>query len=404
MEPMLEGIKVVELGEWVFVPAAAAVLGDWGADVVKIEHPERGDSLRGMLSLLKATGADTDDFHYLVEQCNRGKRSVGMDLRIPEAREAFLQLIAEADVFVTSLLEPSRERLGVTYEDLKAVNPRLVYARGHGFGQRGPDADTGAIDVVAFWARGGVGSTFTEPGEPLMPQRQAFGDYTSAMFLAGGIAAALFRRSVTDEGGLVDVSLFGSAAWILSPDILAGNYSGVIPNMRPPATGDAPMNPLTGHYKTADDRLIILGMLQADSYWSAFTDALELGEELRDQYDSMDSRSFNLELYERIQQAFRAHPLSEWRRRLEASDLVWTAVQTPPEIPDDPQAVANGYTPVHPTIPKARLVSSPVQYNNGVVEFSAGAPEVGANTEEVLLELGLDWDAITALKEKSAIT
>src|SRR5262245_17976205 len=400
---MLEGVKVVELAEWVFVPATAAVLADWGADVVKIEHPERGGSMRGILSVIKQTGADSGDFNYLVEQSNRGKRSLGLDVRDPEGKALFLRLIEGADVFVTSLLEPSRRRLGVTYEDLQAVNPRLVYARGHGFGQRGPDADSGAIDAVAFWARGGVGSVFTEPGRPLIGQRQAFGDYTSAMFLAGGIAAALFRRSVTGKGGLVDVSLFGAATWMLSPDILASHYSGVVPQMG--HSGDAaPMNPLTGHYRTADDRLVILGMIQPDPHWSAFCQAVQLGDDTEQAYDSFEKRSYDEAIWRRIQETFASQPLSHWRERLEGSGCVWMAVQTPPEVPDDPQAIANGYVPEHPTIPRARLVASPVQYDDGMVELTQGAPDMGQHTEEVLLELGLDWPQILELKERSVIT
>ncbi len=400
---MLEGVKVVELGEWVFVPATAAVLADWGADVVKIEHPERGDSMRGILSVIKQTGADTGDFNYLVEQSNRGKRSLGLDVRDPDGKALFLRLIEQADVFVTSLLEPSRRRLGITYEDLQSVNPRLVYARGHGFGQRGPDADSGAIDAVAFWARGGVGSVFTEPGRPLIGQRQAFGDYTSAMFLAGGIAAALFRRSVTGKGGLVDVSLFGAAAWMLSPDILASHYSGVVPQMGGSSEA-APMNPLTGHYRTADDRIVILGMIQPDPHWSAFCEALQLGDDTEQAYDSFEKRSYDEAVWRRIKEMFASQPLSHWRERLQGSGCVWMAVQTPPEVPDDPQAVANGYVPEHPTIPGARLVASPVQYDDGMVELTKGAPDLGQHTEEVLLELGLGWPQILELKERSVIT
>ena len=404
MEPVLEGVKVVEVGEWVFVPAASAVLADWGADVIKVEHPQRGDSMRGIMSVIESTGVDTGGFNYLVEQSNRGKRSVGLDLATPRGRDVFLRLVSEADVLITSLLEPSRQRLGITYEDLADLNPRLIYARGHGQGQRGPDADRGGVDAVSFWARGGVGSALTRPGEPLVAQRQAIGDLTAAMFLAGGVAAALFRRSVTGKGGLVDVSLFNTATWILSPDILSGHLTGSIPVMSPRDSG-APLNPLTGQYHTSDGRIIVLGMLQSDSYWPGFCRALGLERMIDDPTcDSFEKREHNEAVFKTIRDTFLASPLSFWRDRLTSNGCVWMPVQSPLDVPEDPQAVANGYLPIHPTAPQAILAASPVQFNNGMVEIRTGAPELGQHTEEVLLELGLDWEAIAELKANSVVT
>jgi crotonobetainyl-CoA:carnitine CoA-transferase CaiB-like acyl-CoA transferase len=404
MEPVMEGVKVIEVGEWVFAPAAGAVLADWGADVIKVEHPQRGDSMRGIMDVIASTGVDTGDFNYLIEQSNRGKRSIGLDLASPRGREVFLDLVAGADVLITSLLEPSRRRLGVAYEDLAELNPRLIYARGHGQGQRGPDADSGGVDAVSFWARGGVGSALTRPGEPLVAQRQAIGDLTAAMFLAGGVAAALFRRSVTGKGGLVDVSLFNSATWILAPDILSGHLTGSIPVMSPRDAG-APLNPLTGQYSTEDDRIIILGMLQSDGYWPGFCRALGLERLIDDTAcDTFKKREHNETLYATIRDTFRSAPLDHWRDRLTDNGCVWTPVQSPLDVPEDPQAIANGYLPAHPSVPQAILAASPVQFNNGMVEIDRGAPEMGEHTEEILLELGLDWDAIAKLKSDSIVT
>ena len=404
MEPVLEGVKVVEVGEWVFVPAASAVLADWGADVVKVEHPERGDSMRGIMSVIESTGVDTGGFNYLVEQSNRGKRSLGLDLSHEEGRAIFLKLVAEADVLITSLLEPSRRRLGITYDDLKEINPRLIYARGHGQGQRGPDADSGGVDAVSFWARGGVGSALTQPGEQLVAQRQAIGDLTAAMILAGGVAAALFRRTVTGNGGLVDVSLFNTATWILSPDILSGHLTGNIPVMSPRDAG-APLNPLTGQYRTEDDRIVVLGMLQSDSYWPGFCRALGLDAMIEDpDYDTFAKRQANEPLYRAIQHAFRSRPLAYWRDRLTEGGCVWMPVQSPLDVPSDPQAVVNGYLPAHPTVPGAILAASPVQFNDGMVEINSGAPELGAHTEEILLQMGFDWDSIARLKADAVVT
>jgi crotonobetainyl-CoA:carnitine CoA-transferase CaiB-like acyl-CoA transferase len=403
MEPILAGVKVLELAEYVLIPSAAAVLADWGAEVIKIEHPQHGDTLRSHLGIFAAFGFDTGDYNYLVEQSNRGKRSVGLDLHHPEGMAIFRRLVAEADVLVTSFLEPWRERMGITYEDLKVINPRLIYARSHGAGQRGPEANAGGIDSVSFWGRSGMGYVLSTPGQPLTASRQGFGDLTCGMFLAGGIAAALFRRGVTGEGTLVDLSLLGAATWILAPDIVASSYMGRLP--APPADEWVPPNPLSALYQTSDGRFFVLGMLKADRYWPDFCRALGR-EDLTgdDRYDTFDKRAGNAELYHLIGDLIRARPFAHWKERLTAAGCIWTPVQTPLEASADPQVIANGYLPAHPTRPGAHLAASPVQFNNEMPRIRSGAPEVGQHTEEVLLELGLDWAEIGALKDRATIT
>ena len=399
MEPMLEGLKVVELAEWAFVPSAGAVLADWGADVVKIEHPIRGDALRG----LRLPGG-ADDFNHMVEQMNRGKRSIGLDVAKPDGRQILLDLVADADVFVTSFREPARAKLRLTYEDLKAVNPRLVYARGHGQGPRGPDADKPGFDGHTWWARGGV-THLLSPGEvPSVAGRPAFGDVITGMFLAGGIAAALVRRSISGKGGLVDVSLLNSATWILAPDLVSSFMAGQDP---PKAGQGAPMifNPLIGMHKTSDDRYITLMMLQADRYWPGFCRALDRKDLIEDpRFNGMEPRVRNgKELVEIISQAFAAAPLEEWKERLDREDCVFAPMQTPLEVANDPQTLANDYMPRLLSHPRARLSASPVQYNGEPVEFSGAAPELGQHTEAILLDLGRDWDEIERLKREKVI-
>ncbi|MCH8849613.1 MAG: CoA transferase [Chloroflexi bacterium] len=404
MEPLLEDIKVVELAEWGFVPSAAAVLADWGAEVIKVEHPKRADPMRGLM--LGGLIASTGDYNYMVEQMNRGKRSVGLDLAHEGALAIFLKLVEQADVLITSFLEPARKRLKVTYDDVKPLNPRLIYARGHGQGQRGPDADAPGFDVISYWSRSGIAHMLTPQNGTLVMQRAAFGDVMAGMSLAGGIAAALFRRGVTGEGGLVDVSLLGTAMWNLAPDVIS---SFVLDKDDPrDSGGGAPTtpNPLVGTYVTSDKRFISLTMLQSDPYWPGFCRALEREELIEDpKYATFDARSENrAELTKLIKDEFGAHTKDEWAERLTRHECIWSTVQTPLEAAHDRQTEANGYLVQHPTHERGRVVASPVQYKNGMLELKRGAPEAGQHTEEVLLELGLDWDEIGKLKSEDAIS
>ena len=214
---VMDGVKVLEVAEHGFVPSAAAILAEWGADVVKVERPT-GDPLRLIMSM--GFAADTGDFNWLFEQFNRNKRGVSVDLRDPDGRAAIDRCIAWADVYITSFLPSARAKLRLDPGDIWAVNPRCVYAIGSGQGLEGPDADLGGFDAVSYWARGGLAHMLTQKGAPLVQPRGALGDAPSGAFLAGGIAAALFRRERTGEPTLVDVSLLGAAVWTLSNDLV----------------------------------------------------------------------------------------------------------------------------------------------------------------------------------------
>ena len=404
MEPLLEGIKVVELAEWGFVPSAAAVLCDWGAEVIKIEHPERGDPMRGLVS--GGLIAPVPGYNYMVEQFNRGKRDLGLDLNKPAGREIFLKLIEGADVFVTSFLEPARKRLQIAYEDLQPLNPRLIYARGHGQGQRGPDSDKAGFDVVSYWSRSGVAHMLTPLDGQFVMQRAAFGDVMTGVTLAGGIAAALFRRSVTGKGGLIDVSLFGTALWNIAPDIIASHMLGKDPRevVGGPGAKITP-NPLVGIYRSADKRMIMLNMLQSDRYWPNLCRVIEREDLIDDpRFATFESRGeHRSELASIVKDAFAAQPAAVLLQRLADNECVFSSAQTPMEAAADVQTEANGYLVDNPDHPDGKLVASPVQYNNGTFEPVRGAPEMGQHTEEILQELGLDWDRIAQLKEQGVV-
>ena len=273
----MEGIRVLEVAQFTFVPAAGAVLADWGADVIKVEHPETGDAQRG---LVKVLGLDTvvkgSSFVPIMEGPNRGKRSIGLALDKPEAMSVLHELVSASDVFLTNFLPRARAKLGIDVADIQAVNPDIIYMLGSGFGYTGPESDKGGYDSTAYWARGGSGDAVTPPGSDAfigMPTG-AYGDSIGGMTIAGGVAAALFARGQTGQPSVVDVSLLGVGAWATqfntNLSLMAG---GPLPKVVAPKHGSA-SNPLAAAYRTADDRWLMLTMLQPGRYWPEFCRAV----------------------------------------------------------------------------------------------------------------------------------
>lgn len=402
MEDVLSEIRVVEVASWTFVPSAGAILAEWGADVLKIEDPLRGDPQRGLVSSMRMP---VDGVNFMVELPNRGKRSVGLDISVESGRELLYRLVETADVFVTNYLPAVREKLGIDVEQIRARNPRIIYVRGSAHGPRGPEADRGGFDVATYWARGGIAAALTPPDSamPLSP-RAAFGDIMGGLALAGGIAAALLKRERTGIATTVDVSLLGLALWQLGPDITAAKlYEGVdIPSF----DRDALPNPLTGTYRTSDNRFITLMMIQSQPFWAdlcAHINHAELADDPR--FRDTEARFENRrELTSLLREAFAQRSYAEWQDRLATLKGVWAAVQTPLELHDDPQVTANGYLEAIETTSGATLAvpANPVQFNC-TPPAVRGAPEHGQHTEEVLLELGLSFDDILRYKAAGAL-
>ncbi|SHN40127.1 CaiB/BaiF CoA transferase family protein [Cryptosporangium aurantiacum] len=403
MTKVFEGIRVLELATWGYIPSAGVALADWGAEVIKIEHPAHGDPMRGLV-LSGLAGADVD---FMFQLMSRGKRSVGLDLTRPEAREVLLALAATVDVFLTNYLPPVRRKLGVDVDDLRAANPRLIYAKGSGLGPQGAEADVGGFDFASYWARGGlafVSDTGLENGPPPMPGG-AFGDLQAGLYTAGGVAGALFHRERTGQAPVVDTSLLGAAVWATAPHIAASGLYGIDAAPRP--QHDRPPNVLSNTYATADGRHVTLVMLESDRFWAPLMEVVgrrDLADDPRFA-DAAARRENNTACVRELEAIFAARPLDEWRDVLSRQRGVWSVVQSPREVAADPQVRANGYTRTLP-LDGGRtvdVVTPPIQFD-GARPDPVPAPALGADTELVLLESGLDWDRIAALKEAGAIT
>jgi crotonobetainyl-CoA:carnitine CoA-transferase CaiB-like acyl-CoA transferase len=395
----LDGIKIVDFSEHGFVPSAAAALADWGADVVKIERIE-GDPMRSVIR--NGLSPDADGTDYLFEMANRNKRGIALDVTIPAGREVFERLVKWADVYITNQLPRVRRKLHTEPDDLFALNPKLVFAKGHGQGQRGDDAEAGGFDSVSFWSRGGMGHILTEPDAPrLVNQRPAQGDVPSGMFLAGGICAALVRALRTGEGVVVDTSLLNAAMWTLGPDMA---YSSIAGNQMPRmSVGKGTMTPLVGIHRTKDSRWIMLSMLDEARYWDPTCRALGMPELIERYPTEAERRPHWPELTPMFANAVANATRAELEPKLRAEGCIFSFFASPPEVLDDQAVVDNGYAMPHPTHPTLKLAAAPVQFDDQMPTMRRGGPERGEHTGEVLAELGYTDNEIDALFTDSVI-
>jgi crotonobetainyl-CoA:carnitine CoA-transferase CaiB-like acyl-CoA transferase len=402
---VMEGVRVLEIAEYAMAPSAGAVLAEWGADVIKVEHPERGDAIRSASSWGIAPG--TGGFSFLFDPFNRGKRSVGIDLASPEGHELVLKLVRQADVFITNFLPPARARLKIDVADIQAVNPRVIYCRGSAHGPRGPEADRGGFDGSTFWLRSGLGMAAMPVGtkELVTLPGPAIGDIQTGMALAGGIAAAMFHRERSGQAPVVDVSLLASGVWSMHASLVAANISNQ--SELPHADHSNAPNPMHTAYRTRDGRFITLGMMRSDLYWRRFCELinrLDLVDDPRFRTFA-DREANNRACIAEFDAIFEQRTLAEWRLILAQQEGPWAVAQVVTELNHDEQVWANGYLQ-KVDFGEGRtltLAPCPVQFNEEPPKLRP-SPAHAAHTEEVCLELGLDWDDISRLKDLGAIS
>jgi crotonobetainyl-CoA:carnitine CoA-transferase CaiB-like acyl-CoA transferase len=396
----LTGIKVVEVSTWFAGPTCGMWLGEWGADVVRVE-PIEGDPLRGMMQsgLIRVA-----EYNWMWEMANRSKKSIAVDLGTQKGQSIVHKLVEKADVFLTNLRPSTLERAKLGYETLRNLNPRLIYANITGYGRQGPGAEWPAFDETAFWARSGIMSTMGEPGTPAVPLRGAMGDNTSGMFMLGGIVLALFARERTGKGQRVDVSLLGNGVWVAGIDVQASLVYGVDTGRRSRKTMG---NPLYNTYCAKDDKWFQFQMLQTDRYWPGVCRVLERKDLLTDRrFDSHVARCKNSAAAIAIlDETFVTRTRAEWTPRFDENGLVWAPAQTCTEVIEDPCVLENGYIVEyeHFTHGKLKGIRCPIQLSETQGRTPFGAPEFGQHTEEVLLEIGYAWEDIVKLKDEKVI-
>ena len=400
----LEGIRVLDWTIWQQGPVCSAMLGDFGAEVIKIEEREVGDPGRG---ILKASGVDLSDRpNFYFEANNRNKKSLALDLRKDEAREIVYQLAAKSDVFVQNFRRGVAGRLGLDYETLRRHNPKLIYASATGYGPEGPDSGEPSFDHLGL-ARSGIMLAAGEPGMPPLAIAGGIADQMGAIMLAYGVMTALVARERFGVGQQVDASHLGSMAMLQGLSLSMKLMMGFAMPRQPRASAG---NPLWNHYRCRDDKWIALAMLQSDRYWADFSRAIgrpDLADDER-MATAMQRAANSAAVVEALDAAFASKSRDEWIETLRRSegDFIFTVVNSVDDLPDDPQVRANDYIVdfEHPQHGKTQMVGIPVRLSETPGSVRSAAPEFGQHTEEVLIDLlGYDWDRLTELRKQEVI-
>jgi crotonobetainyl-CoA:carnitine CoA-transferase CaiB-like acyl-CoA transferase len=390
---LLKGLKVVDFTAYIAGPGAAAILADWGADVIKVERPG-GDNMRHVFADLKNDLGANPTF----ELDNRGKRGIVLDITKPAGRDALARLAETADVFLTNTRPVSLRKYGLDEVTLRKANPRLVYAVITGYGLEGPDAHLPGFDVTAFWARSGIGyMTAPKGAEPFM-RTSGMGDHSTSLATVSAILAALYEREKTGKGRLVQTSLLATGVYLWGSDLAVQLKFGRVASVRP---RDNPINALANHFKSADGQWFVHNPRGGHGGWEAFLKAAGREDLIADERFATGKarRAHARELAAELDAGFAALPMAEIARRLDEADLAWAPLQTPAQVADDPQiAAAGAFVEVEDGAGGTfRSPAAPARFPGADATVRPRSPHLGEHTRVVLTELGYGESEIEAM-------
>jgi formyl-CoA transferase len=395
----LAGLRVLDISSFIAAPAAAVVLGDWGAEVIKVEGPE-GDPNRRIMH--DSSNYPKSDVNYPWQMDSRNKRSLVLDLKKPEARAALDRVIEKSDILICNFPPPVRDKLKLAYDDVKKVNPKLIYASLTGYGESGPDRDRPGFDATAYFARSGLLDAQRYEGGPPGVPGPAQGDRATAMALVSSLLMALIHRMKTGEGSWVGTSLLGNGLWSCGVIAQAALVGAFLPPRPPP---DRPRSALGNIYRTSDDRWLQLTIVRTDKLWAPLCEAMNLAALIDDPRFAVEAerRKNSAELAAIFADAFVKEPYEHWRNALAAREVTFGVISRPSDVPDDQQAVACGAV-VETAIPgMAKTLANPIRLSFAEQRMAHAAPALGEHSEQVLREVGMSAREIATLKDSGAL-
>jgi crotonobetainyl-CoA:carnitine CoA-transferase CaiB-like acyl-CoA transferase len=400
MQMALEGIRILDMTMGQQGPVATQMLADMGAEVIKIEERVTGDVGRRLYAIM----GQKRPLDSYFENNNRNKKGIALDLKKEKGREIFFKLVEKSDVFVTNFRATAIKRLGLDYQTLSKINPKLIYAVGSGYGREGPDADKPSFDTAAL-ARGGLLSNVGQPGDPPSPMGFGLADQIGGGILAFGIAVALIARERTGLGQEVNTSLLGSQVWLGSLALAHYLFNGEFRERE--VDRKKVSNPLWNFYRCQDGKWLQLAMLPSEPYWPNFCEVMGLKHmEKNPRFESHQRRAENSrELIAMVDEIFANKPRKEWKKLLDERDLVWAPVNDYADVAADPQVIANQYIVHfdHPVGKRVKMVGFPVKLSRTPAEIRMPAPKLGQHTDEILFELGYSREDLIRMREGEVI-